>query len=66
MELSTTFPQHGICLSYKQIVELFRRGTFDEAAQSDYFRDIFKLLYYKGLAEVGDRPPYGMVQFFLF
>ena len=62
MELSTTFPQHGICLSYKQIVELFRRGTFDEATQSDYF----KLLYYKGLAGVGDRPPYGMVQFFLF
>lgn len=66
MKLSTTFPQQDIYLLYIQIAELFRRGTSDAAAQSDYFRDIFKLLYYKGLAGVGDRPPYGMVQFFLF
>ena len=66
MKLSTTFPQQDIYLLYIQIAELFRRGTLAEAAQSDYFRDIFKLLYYKGLAGVGDRPPYGMVQFFLF
>ena len=58
MKLSTTFPQHDICLSYKQIAELFRRGRLDEAAQSDYFRDICKLLHYKGLERCVYRIPY--------
>ena len=41
-----------------QIVATARCGTLDEAAQSDYFRDICKLLHYKGLERCLHRIPY--------
>ena len=66
MKLSTTFPQQDIYLLYIQIAELFRRGTSGAAAQSDYFRDIYKLLYYKGLKNGPRGPPNVKIQFFLF
>ena len=66
MKLSTTFPQQDIYLSYIQIAELFRLETPGAAAQSGYFRDIFKLLYYKGLKNSHSGPPDVKIQFFLF
>ena len=58
MELSTTFPQHGICLSYMQIAATARCGLFYFTAKSDYFRDICKLLHYKELERYVHRIPY--------